>query len=554
MEFNNTELSVIVQGAIIPEKTKIVLDKIRSFLPGASIILSTWKNENVDDLHFDKLVLSDDPGAEFDCFTKNPDGSTKPNNMNRQITSTRNGLLAAETKYSLKFRTDFILTSSHLVDFYKKTANIFTQRIKKFSLFEERVLVFGVGNPHTMGLAYHLSDYVQLGLTKDLLELWDIPFLEKKDATYCTDNEIYHYPHFFNFRYACEQKLWLDNIKKLNIDINTPEIYFDNNEKITSDSEITLINNFIFIDYDMTGIESKFSWMNDPQNNFGYTFKDFYLLYGNYFGHNNATIKFYKRYRLNKLGRKSYLKSLLKDIIRKNQTTYKAALKIHSYIKKNSSSKLATEKTSNKIEWIDDAGNVIEVKSIINFDITMHGNNNTVRIFSRCPTINNTIFIDGNNNSITIGRNAHFIGNTTIFVGNRYNNRKLNIGDNAMIMGARIFIEEDEGSIDIGSNLTCSDEVLIQNSDGHVIYSNENGEIMNAGTKGIRIEDNVWLARRSTILKNSKVSYGSIVATGAVVSRQHEDKHVVLGGVPAKVIKKNVHWTRDMFNDYKKRS
>lgn len=553
MEFKNNELSIVVQGAIIPERTKKVLQKLRDSIPDATIILSTWENENIDELNYDHLILNTDPGDSFDCFTENPDGSTKQNNMNRQIISTRNGLLAVKSKYCLKFRTDFILNSSSLLDFYKKTSEIFTQRIEKLSLFEERILVFGVGNPHTMSLAYHLSDYIQLGLTKDLLELWNIPLLSEEDANYCSTNKIYHHPHYFNFKYACEQKLWLDNISKLDIDLNIPNIYFDNSDKIIIDSERTLVNNFIFIDYNMTDIESKFTWMNDPNNSFSYTFSDYYHIYCKYFGQTPAIRKFYNNYRLKMMGRKAYMKSIIKNVLHKNQFSYKAAAKIYQLIKKQSCSQIKPANSSNRIEWIDDAGNIVEVNSIVNFNITISGNNNTVRILSRCPTVNNSIFIDGNNNKITIGRNAHFIGNTTIFMGNRYNNRILNIGDNAMIMGARFFVEEDHGHIEIGSNLTCSDEVLLQNSDGHVIYSRDTGEIVNSGHLGIIIEDNVWLGRRTTVLKNTKIARGSIVATGAVVSRQHEKEHVVLAGVPACVIKENVYWTRDMFNQYNKK-
>jgi len=52
-------------------------------------------------LNFDTLVLSHDPGA-----TIRTQGGLLPNNVNRQIVSTRNGLQKASGKYAVKIRTD----------------------------------------------------------------------------------------------------------------------------------------------------------------------------------------------------------------------------------------------------------------------------------------------------------------------------------------------------------------------------------------------------------------------------------------------------------------
>ena len=65
-----SDISVVVQGAIAgPSKdgkaypTRDCLLSIRRRLPGAEIILSTWKGSDVTGLDYDQLVLNDDPGA-----------------------------------------------------------------------------------------------------------------------------------------------------------------------------------------------------------------------------------------------------------------------------------------------------------------------------------------------------------------------------------------------------------------------------------------------------------------------------------------------------------
>ena len=62
-------ISVVVQGPILPFQTAICLKSIRKFLPKAEIILSTWEGSNINDLDYDVLVLNKDPGAEIFTVT-----------------------------------------------------------------------------------------------------------------------------------------------------------------------------------------------------------------------------------------------------------------------------------------------------------------------------------------------------------------------------------------------------------------------------------------------------------------------------------------------------
>src|SRR4051794_20971310 len=102
------DISFVVQGAIDGSIspltgepiTKSCLSSLRRYHPGAEIILSTWKDANVDGLDFDILVRSEDPGA-WNAF-RPESGEVKLDNTNRQIVSTRNGLYQATRKYAAK--------------------------------------------------------------------------------------------------------------------------------------------------------------------------------------------------------------------------------------------------------------------------------------------------------------------------------------------------------------------------------------------------------------------------------------------------------------------
>ena len=53
----------------------------------------------------------------------------------------------------------------------------------------------------------------------------------------------------------------------------------------------------------------------------------------------------------------------------------------------------------------------------------------------------------------------------------------------------------------------------------------------------VKIADDVWIGNNVTILKGTEIGEHSVVAAGAVVSGKFPS-NVVLGGVPAKVIRK----------------
>ena len=143
---DNSEISVVFQGPLVFDKerclTNSCMNTVRSILPGAEIILSTWKTENIisiEGANFDILVINEDPGT----FSILPDSTGS--NVNRQIISTLNGLKAATRKYALKMRTDNYLTHAGFKEYFGR----YLKRCMEFKILEERVLAlaFGTVNP-----------------------------------------------------------------------------------------------------------------------------------------------------------------------------------------------------------------------------------------------------------------------------------------------------------------------------------------------------------------------------------------------------------------------
>lgn len=91
-------------------------------------------------------------------------------------------------------------------------------------------------------------------------------------------------------------------------------------------------------------------------------------------------------------------------------------------------------------------------------------------------------------------------------------------------------------SIRIGNGCVISERVVIRDSDNHKVLESDN-----TSTAPITVEDHVWISMNSLILKGVTIGEGAIVATGSVVVKD-VPPHTMVGGVPARVLKTDVHW------------
>ena len=93
------------------------------------------------------------------------------------------------------------------------------------------------------------------------------------------------------------------------------------------------------------------------------------------------------------------------------------------------------------------------------------------------------------------------------------------------------------GNLSIGNNVLIAAHCVI--IPANHIFSDLDSPINSQGltTKGIIIEDDVWIGAGCRILDGVTVGKGSIIAAGAVVNKDVEP-YTIVGGVPAKIIKK----------------
>ncbi|MCW3074958.1 MAG: nodulation protein [Flaviaesturariibacter sp.] len=113
---------------------------------------------------------------------------------------------------------------------------------------------------------------------------------------------------------------------------------------------------------------------------------------------------------------------------------------------------------------------------------------------------------------------------------------QVNYGRNTKI-GKGVFINFDCTFLDLGG-ITIEDNVMLAPkvsllSEGHPVSVNDR-QTLTAG--GIHIKKNAWIGAGAIILQGVIIGENSVVAAGAVVSKDVADNTIV-GGIPAKPLK-----------------
>lgn len=150
--------------------------------------------------------------------------------------------------------------------------------------------------------------------------------------------------------------------------------------------------------------------------------------------------------------------------------------------------------------------------------------------FGKNTTIHRNCVFNADGELLEIGENCIF--DVGVYV--RLWGGKIKIGDNVFI--GPYSVVYGHGGLTIGNNALIASHVTIipanHNFSDKQIPINKQGET----TKGVIIEDDVWVSTGVTILDGVNVGKGSVIAAGSVVTTS-VPPYSVVGGVPGKIIK-----------------
>lgn len=111
------------------------------------------------------------------------------------------------------------------------------------------------------------------------------------------------------------------------------------------------------------------------------------------------------------------------------------------------------------------------------------------------------------------------------------------------VTSGKCSIRVGECNLFIGPDCMFSQDIYIQNHDGHAIYDIETDSLINPG-KSIIIGKHVWIGESVSILKGSQIGSGSVIGSHSLVTNKNFPANSVLAGVPAKVIRSGIKWER----------
>lgn len=248
------DVSVVVQGPVQNTSDRVhhedgitqrCLKSIRVHLPGANIILSTWAGQDLTNLDYDRLIISEDPGQNQDGFC--------PTNYHRQIISTKAGLDVVNTPYAIKLRSDNFLTGNRFVSIQQK----FTALELNEQIFNEKVVVNSNlfrRSSHGHRVIMSPSDFFYYGRTDDLKLIWQQPLFNKHDFSQQLVQQARNVVGT-SFALEAEQtycQIWLKNIAQDKIRLLRHR--FDINQHDIVAWERFLASNFIITDPEMMGL------------------------------------------------------------------------------------------------------------------------------------------------------------------------------------------------------------------------------------------------------------------------------------------------------------
>ena len=205
---------------------------------------------------------------------------------------------------------------------------------------------------------------------------------------------------------------------------------------------------------------------------------------------------------------------------------------------------------NNQLIILNENGNEIKTQYIKNLTINFNGNNNIIKLYKNIKIPEKITINCSDNNLIDIGKSEYKISFQIPHTMSK--NSQLIIGNNTSIFGATFILHKEPNlKIIIGNDCMIAKEVLFQTTDSHTIY-NSYGKILNK-PRDIILENHVWIARRAIILKGSFIPQNSIVGIGSIYtqkSNQEKKSGVICTGIPAKIIKENINWSRKHTTDF----
>lgn len=186
----------------------------------------------------------------------------------------------------------------------------------------------------------------------------------------------------------------------------------------------------------------------------------------------------------------------------------------------------------------------------LKIEFAKHVTGNTIRIHKRAKWKSSHIHLRANNSDVEIGAVDIWTA-PGLHININADNVRIVISNGASFNGKCDIFANHKSKVFIGKNCMFSGNIQIWATDYHTILDSDNN-VVNIPRGGVHIGNHCWVAANVCFTKNAYVSDGSVVGTCAVVGGRFQDKNVIIAGNPARIIKRGIHWDRELVSDYVK--
>ncbi len=173
--------------------------------------------------------------------------------------------------------------------------------------------------------------------------------------------------------------------------------------------------------------------------------------------------------------------------------------------------------------------------------ITVLGNTNTILIGAGTALCGGELYVRGDGIRIDIGEHCTLLGCGMTGTGT---GSVLTVGSGTNTEAPVDLVVHESTKLTVGEDCMFGSDVRVCTSDSHSMIDAD-GRRLNPA-RDVYVGDHVWLSYRATVLKGAIIAPHTVVASGAIVTKQFSEPNTTLAGVPARVIDHGIDWTRDL--------
>lgn len=162
---------------------------------------------------------------------------------------------------------------------------------------------------------------------------------------------------------------------------------------------------------------------------------------------------------------------------------------------------------------------------------------------------NCSFILEGENCQIEIYPSDQPINNLKIHFPRNVSNCRVHIGSNFGCQSVNILVNDCNNIVEIGERCMFSWGIQILSSDGHAIFDNNSGKVLNKSSK-IKIGNHCWIGCDVKVLKNVSLADDIICGASSIVSKSVSEAACIIAGSPAQIVKRNVSWNGDLPNSF----